>query len=142
MFKTARKPKTASRSMEYEVAPSYFEKPRSKRTYMSRTERETLLKSYLSEVEGQTVSLTQIAKSMGLSNSMACRILNDLIANKEVERIGTRNTCSYKVLKGATPATGTPVSSSMPIEALVWKFVRETRTTDILLFLAWLEQRG
>lgn len=117
---------------------------------------------FISQHQYKFMSQSEIGRSLGISQGSVWRHIKSLVALGLIERSGeTVEGTKYRVVgetatartadgvqtQAAAPAdTGSSGSSNEKaflnaVDELIWEFVRSTRSTDLLLFLTWLERK-
>lgn len=111
--------------------------------------------SYLTSIEGKPVTNRRIARDTGTPNERVGNIISELVTEGLVEKqYVTKQSSSYQII-GEGPNLSKVSQTTEPnggeqdevdfvktSEELIFKFVRATRSTDLLLYLTWLERGG
>lgn len=105
---------------------------------------------YVSDHMGETYSIGKMGRDLGMAPG---------VIYSTVRALDKRHLLPHNFNIGTTPLEAqveevkteepqvveeAPASDDFTtqVECLIWKFVRETRSTDVLLFVTWLEQRN
>lgn len=110
---------------------------------------------YLDQLQGASVTNRRIARGSGVSIHEIERIISELVELELVEkRYVTRQSSSYQIIGGSpnpskVSQTTAPNGSEQneidfvkTSEELIYRFIRATRSTDVFLYLTWLERGG
>lgn len=120
----------------------------------SRTDEQTPALTMIPSDEPFTVS--EFARYLGVSRYKAQQTLDKLQEDGLVVQVSTPEgqRIKYQIigegpnLSKVTDVQSPDVSQEADMDivnitnALVWEFIRETRSTDVLVFLTWLERQG
>lgn len=111
--------------------------------------------SYLTSIAGESVTNRRIARETGTPNERVGNIISELVTDGLVEKqYVTKQSSRYQIIGGGpnsskvTQTTAPSGSETDEVdfvktsEELIFKFVRATRSTDLLLYLTWLERGG
>jgi hypothetical protein len=136
------------------------EKP--EQSYKSRIQRRQDVLDYLKTREGEITRETDIAEALDISLSYTNLLVKELLSKKTITRKGKRSRYIFKVNRQSVrrgrpanhqeePSLGSAVevphisqekvAALDTLEELVLEYVKETRCTDVLHFLTWMEQR-
>lgn len=107
---------------------------------------------FLVKHNDQLVTQADIARGSGTAKSKIGKLITELenegtvVKSEVVPRKGTRYFVQGHVSNGkVTPEQQIPTEQnvylSQLIESLIWEFVKQTRSTDVLQFLNWIEQQ-
>lgn len=136
-----------------------------KSEYKSRLQRKQEVLDYIITHQGEVIRETHISESIGITPSYVNILVRELLSKKTVTRKGKRGSHKFKVNRQSVTPGRKPKTKVMEkplqiadakkvehelnekaaalssMEDLVFEYVRETRCTDVLHFLSWLEQR-
>lgn len=112
---------------------------------------------YLSQNQNKLISYKDIARGSGTAKSKIGKLIRELVEEQVIVHSvpRPRHGTTYQIIGQGPNLSKGAVQPSIPngseeedidyvniTSDLMWSFIRETRTTDVLLFLTWLEQKA
>lgn len=110
---------------------------------------------YLSQNAGVSVTNRRIVRGSGVAPHKIEGIIRELVNAGLVERhFVTKQSSSYQIIGGVTDSSKVSQTTEpdggeqdevdfvKTTEELIYRFVRATRSTDLLTYLTWLERGG
>lgn len=114
--------------------------------------------AYITNHQGQFISYSEMAEALKVSDAAVgvavLRLVRDgtVVRSLPVPQQGTKYELVEPVSKAEAPVvpqSPEPHDENLNngrltgvVESLIWEFLRATRSTDLLMFLTWLEQRN
>lgn len=103
----------------------------------------------------QLITQEEIARGSGTAKSKVGKLIKELVdegrivSSEPIPRVGTRYFVNESVQNSQEEVAPPPsdsegaqqVTLSAMIETLIWQFIKDTRSTDVLQFLTWIEQK-
>lgn len=145
-----RKRGTANKATKKVNKPQRLEKP-------TLSKNQSLVFEYIKRNQNSIRSYAEIGKETGVSANTIGTIVKVLLGKGVIERTGyiPGDGTQYRVVSETTAVrteepgpnreTRTESTNNVQfvsmVDSLVWEFVRETRNTDVLIYLTWLENK-
>lgn len=120
----------------------------------SRTSKQSSTTEPVHIPEGQ-FSLADFARGSGVSRYKSGLLITALLEGNVIETVSSSKKRKLYQIIGRSPNPSKVTEPTVPdgseeedidyvkiTNALIWQFIRETRTTDVLIFLTWLERKG
>lgn len=118
-----------------------------KRTYANAEEIALItdaILDFIARHDGESYSVRSIQTNLGLKENVADRYVRQWIRKGLLDKNFNQGKNKFKPETEDTPIQKEtkPQTNFENIEFLVWNYVKETRSTDILAFITWLEAKN